>query len=162
MIRFFIFWLLLLPVFIFSQNKKQKVVALSFVQLQDSMSINPKPVLLKIETDWCVYCKMQEAQILKNDSLQQLLSSNFYFVKMDAESKEDIKFNGRTYSFHAVNKVHYLAETLGTESGKLAYPVMIVLDNNYQVLYRNHGMVQSKDLYKILTLVKTGVTKKNK
>ncbi|MDZ4808924.1 MAG: thioredoxin family protein [Bacteroidota bacterium] len=154
MSKMYIFLLLLLivPFFGTAQKKKGTFAPISLDQLRDSMTIHPKPILLRITTDWCVYCKLQDAQLAKDDSIEKLLRSYFYFTELDAESKEPVFFNGITYNYQSTNRVHELAEKLGSENGQIAYPVMIVLDRNYNLLYRNQGMLTAKVLYQLLKI----------
>ena len=147
--------LVLLPFFGYSQKKRISVKPLTFAQLQDSMQVDPKPILLKLSTEWCVYCKLQDKQIEKSDSLQKLLHNNFYYIEMDAETKDIISFNGSVYHSRAnglSNGVHELAEALGKVDGQLGYPVIVVLDNSYKMLFRYQGLLGNNELIKVLLL----------
>ncbi len=148
-------WLVLLPFFSYSQKKSVLVKPLTFSQLHDSMQMHAKPILLKLSTDWCVYCKLQDKQIEKSDSLQKILRNNFYYVEMDAETKAPISFNGRQY--HARSNglskgVHELAEALGKENGQIGYPVIVILNEKYKMLFRYQGLMDKKELIKVLLL----------
>ncbi len=147
--------LVLLPFLSYSQKKSVLVKSLTFPQLQDSMQLHPKPILLRLSTDWCVYCKLQDKQIEKSDSLQKILQNNFYYVEMDAETKATISFNGRQYQSRSngLSKgVHELAEALGKENGQIGYPVIVVLNERYKMLYRYQGLMEKKELIKVLLL----------
>lgn len=136
-----------------AQNKIERIRPITFLQLQDSMQLNPKPILIKIFTNWCVYCKMQDAQILKSDSIQQLLCDRFYYVEFDAESKEEIIFNGHKFQYINSSGVHQLAVLLGSDKSGLSYPVMALLDHQYRGLFRSNGLVSAKNLFQILNTV---------
>ncbi len=147
--------LVLLPFLCYSQNRKLLVQPLTFLQLQDSMQLHPKPILLKLSTDWCVYCKLQDKQIEKSDSLQKILQKSYYYVEMDAETKATMIFNGRQYHSRSngLSKgVHELAEALGKENGQIGYPVIVVLNERYKMLYRYQGLMGRNELIKVLLL----------
>ncbi|MCY7309237.1 MAG: thioredoxin family protein [Chitinophagaceae bacterium] len=89
MSKMYIFLLLLLivPFFGTAQKKKGTFAQISLDQLRDSMTIHPKPILLRITTDWCVYCKLQDAQLAKDDSIKKLLRSYFYLQNWMRKAK---------------------------------------------------------------------------
>lgn len=121
---------------------------LDFKYLQDSMSVQPKPVLLLLSTDWCVYCRMQKFQIQRNKKFQKN-SSHFYYAELDAESKDPLKFRGRTYRFLPNGEssgVHELAVALGKHNGTLAYPTWVVMDKDLNIRYRHSGVLNKQDL----------------
>ena len=121
---------------------------LGFKYLQDSMRVQPKPVLLLLSTDWCVYCRMQKFQIQRNKKFQKN-SSHFYYAELDAESKEPLKFRGRTYRFLPNGEssgVHELAVVLGKHNGTLAYPTWVVMDKDLKIRYRHSGMLNKQNL----------------
>jgi len=72
---------------------------LTFAQLRDSMAVHPKPVVIKLYTDWCMYCRMQDRQISRDTLLQQLLSEKYYYVAFNAESHDPVIFNDTSYTF---------------------------------------------------------------
>jgi len=122
--------------------------SLDFKCLQDSMRVQPKPVLLLLSTDWCVYCRMQKFQIQRNKKFQKN-SVHFYYAELNAESKEPLKFKGRTYRFLPNSEssgVHELAVALGKHNGTLAYPTWVVMDKNLNILYRHSGVLNKQDL----------------
>lgn len=124
---------------------------LDFKHLQDSMRVQPKPVLLLLSTDWCVYCKMQKFQIRRNKKLEKS-SSHFYYAELNAESKEPLMFKGRTYRFLPNGEsagVHELAVALGKHNGTLAYPTWVVMDKNLNILYRHSGVLNAHDLQRV-------------
>lgn len=119
-----------------------------FRQLQDSLSIQARPVLLLLSTDWCVYCRMQKFQVQRNKKFLKE-SSRFYYVELNAESKEPLKFKGKTYYYRPSGEssgVHELAVMLGRHNGTLAYPTWVVLDENLNILYRHSGVLSRKEL----------------
>lgn len=122
----------------------------TFTCLQDSMAIHPKPIVIKIYTDWCSYCKMQDMQIRRSPALQQLLAEKYYYVTLNAESRQPIVFNDTAYSFipYGAQGLHALAAKLMQHQA--AYPAWVVLDTSYQLKAFYPGMLKDKMLLTLL------------
>jgi thioredoxin-related protein len=125
----------------------------TFARLQDSMAAHPKPVVIKIYTDWCSYCRMQDMQIKRSPALQQLLSEDYYYVTLNAESRQPIVFNDTTYSFipFGTQGIHALAAKLMQHHA--AYPAWIVLDTSYRMKAFHSGMLKDKTLLALLRTI---------
>jgi thioredoxin-related protein len=60
-----------------------------------------RPLVIYIYTDWCKYCNMMSKGTLNKGRVEQTLNENFMFVKLNAESEEDITLKGKTFSFRS-------------------------------------------------------------
>lgn len=124
-----------------------------FANLSDSLRTQKKPLLIFIHTDWCKYCKMQENTTFKDQQLSQKLNDQFYCLRLNAETQEEIRFMGRNYQFQASGAGtghHQLAELLGKENGALTFPTTVILNSNVQIIARLRGFVDSETFQKIL------------
>ena len=122
---------LLAAFFIFSVStlfaqKKAKVNWIPFHELEAKYNADPKPIIIDLYTDWCGWCKRMEKDTYGNDSVANYINKNFYAVKYDAESKEPLTINGKTFNYNKDYKVNEVAIAL--TSGNLAYPQTIFLD----------------------------------
>lgn len=126
----------------------------SFKELEQKMAQQPRPVVIKMYTDWCTICKIQDKQIEKNDSLQQTLADNYYYLEFNAESREPVTFNGAIYKFipHGTGGLHELASQLS--EAQSSYPVWIFLSPDYKIIARYNGLLKSTELIKLLSLEK--------
>ncbi len=143
-------WLSILPGVILAQ----KPSGMTFEQLEEAMSSTPKPIVVKLFTSWCAYCKMQDHELEKHSQLGQLLDTAFYYVPMDAETKEAITFNGKKYVFISnglSGGTHQLAYSLGSLQGQLGYPAWVFLDRAYNVIARHYGFLTADELNEFLT-----------
>lgn len=141
-------WLLLLTAVVHAQQEP-----LSFEQLADSMAVHPKPVVIKIVTSWCPYCRLQDRQISASADVQQVLRNDCYFLVLDAEQHTPVQFNDTTYTFYSngsANGIHLLA--LKLVGNKPAYPAWVVLDEKYAVKGTYAGMLKSRELLRFLLL----------
>src|SRR5215813_11177763 len=91
---------------------------LSISDAEKLMKKNPKKVIVDIYTDWCGWCKRLDATTYKDPAIVDYINQNFYAVKFNAESKDNITFMGTTYSFDAAHRVNSLSNVLmGNSSG---------------------------------------------
>ena len=103
----------------------------SFEEAEQLSKENPKPIVVFIHTSWCKYCKMMENSSFKNPKVVMLLNSNFYFVSLDAETKNAITFNNYKFKFKPTGTntgIHQLATALATINNEIVYPTITVFD----------------------------------
>jgi thioredoxin-related protein len=137
-----------------AQKNKDSMQWLSFGQLEDSMKVHPKKILIDVGTSWCAYCKMLDKKTLSDERILAYLSKDYYCVKLNAEEKEAIAFAGHVYAFEPSGNntgIHALARNLATKEGTVVYPTLVFLSENYQLLYQQQGFIASKDLEKMLS-----------
>ncbi|MNK01332.1 thiol:disulfide interchange protein precursor [compost metagenome] len=140
----------LLLLFAVSFGYSQKSYTVSFKELEQKMAQQPRAILVKMYADWCTICKIQDKQIEKNDSLQQILSNNYYYLELNAESREPIAFNGTVYKFipQGTGGLHELASQLG--EAKSSYPAWVLLSPDYKIIARYNGLLKSSELIELL------------
>ena len=87
-----------------------------------------KPLIIDVYTDWCGWCKRMDETTFKDPRVAAYVNDNFYAVKLDAEQKGDIVYDGTTFSFQQQGKrgVHMLAASL--LDGRLSYPSIVYLN----------------------------------
>ena len=113
----------------------------------------PKPILVFIHTDWCKYCKLMEQTTLKNQAVINQLNNDFYFVSLNAESKEAISYNQHTFVYKPTGTstgIHELATELATINGQVSYPTIAVLDAKNNILYQKNSFLNAEDFLEIL------------
>ncbi|WP_299015733.1 DUF255 domain-containing protein [uncultured Polaribacter sp.] len=155
----FTFGFLLLCFVIFSSDEikaqNQKINWLTFEQLEDSLAVKPKKVFINFYADWCAYCKKMDAAAFKNQTVINLLNTNFYAVKMDAEYKENISFGGKVFKNKEIGKsrrpTHEIPKLLGQRpNANFSLPLTLILNPDFTVLQRDFQYISSKKMIAIL------------
>lgn len=136
-----------------SRPAKGQVRTISIGELTDSLRLHPKPMLILLSTDWCTFCQMQKAQLQKDRHFTKLLDF-YYYVEFDAESTEEIQFNGETYHHRNTGiktGTHDLAVALGQTDKGLSYPTWVLMDTDFNIVFRYGGALRPKELLAIMT-----------
>ena len=129
----------------------------TFEEAEKLAKENPKSFVVFIHTSWCNYCKMMENSTFKNDEIIQLLNTDFYFISLDAESKNDIHFNNHAFRFKPKVEntgTHELATALATINSKVVYPTVTILESDFSIVFQKHSFLNSKELLAILEKMK--------
>lgn len=129
----------------------------SFEEVEKLSKESPKPIVVFIHTSWCKYCKMMEHAAFKNPEIITILNDNFYFISLDAESKNNITFNGHTFKFKPTGQntgIHELATALATIDGEVVYPTITILDAEFSIVFQKHSFLNAKGLIAILEKMK--------
>ncbi len=129
----------------------------SFEEAEKLAKENPKPFVVFVHTSWCNYCKMMENSTFKNSEIITLLNTDFYFIALDAESKEDIQFNNHKFQFKPKGKntgIHELATELATIDSQVVYPTVTVLNPDFSMVFQKHSFLNAKELLVVLKNLK--------
>ena len=139
-------------IFFCSQTlRAQEVMWLSFEQLDSAMNENPKPVFIEFYTDWCVYCKKMEEESFTDSDIVELLNSNYYSVRFNAESKETVSFDGLGFVPTNEQRFHPIVNLLATRKGAaFAPPVLLFMNSNMNVETRSFEYMSRAELKKSL------------
>jgi thioredoxin-related protein len=128
-----------------------------FEEIAARQKAAPRPMVVFIHTDWCRYCQGMKNTTFKNENIVKLLDKNFYFLDLNAEEKQNIRFHGRTFKYKPTGNntgVHELAEQLGSQKGKVSYPTLCFLNSDYEIIYQHPDFTDAKTLIRILERLK--------
>jgi thioredoxin-related protein len=141
---------------IYAQERKGKEVLniFTFEEVEEIHQQIPKPILVFLYTDWCKICFGMKKTTFKNRKVIQLLNEKFYFIKLNAEEKQDITFLGKifTYKPTGINTgMHELAVELGTIKKTIIYPTTIILNTVFEIDAQLTGLYNTRKMIDILT-----------
>ncbi len=137
-------------------DAQPKLNSVSFEELEAFQSIEERPVFVYFTAEWCKYCKNVEQNSFRDSEIVNLLNNEFYLVIFDIETKETITFNGKEFRFKTTGLntgVHELAEELGTIDGVLNTPTFVVMDDEFNSVYKYGGYLNANQLKKLLVAV---------
>jgi len=109
----------------------------------------PRPIFIDAYTDWCGWCKKLDKDTFSHPVIAEILNSKFYAVKFNAESKDPVNFQGRTFvNDGKMGATHQLAYAL--LQGKLGYPTVVFLTAKGELITPVSGYKSAKDFEPML------------
>jgi len=137
---------------------QSKVNWMSWNEAVEATKKEPKLILVDTYTNWCGWCKKMDQTTFRNPVIVEYLNEHYYAVKMNAEMKDTIDFNG--YQFVNPNpkgrkSTHQLAASL--LDNKLSYPSFVVLNGNIERMQILPGYKSAKQFEPIIRYFAEGV-----
>ena len=152
--KLFIVFLLIAFGFKAQAQNDNSINWLTFEQLNDSLAVRPKPVIIFLHTEWCRYCKKMLNETFPAKKVTEVLNNSYYAVKFDAESIDSVYFDGVYYTNKVTKKTsgktHALASILIGKENPSIFPVTIILNKDFIMADRKFNYLSTKQLLKIL------------
>lgn len=170
-IKVLYFLLLLIPFIGTAQNKKHKEAGkdkneqnneasinwMSLEQAQEAMKKTPKKILVDVYTDWCGPCKMMMKNTFTDPEIIKYINEKYYAVKFNAEGPDSVLWKGQSYKNpeynpekQGRNATHQLTYNIALFNGNIAYPTLVYIDENLNVLTPVQGYFQPSQLEPII------------
>ena len=136
-------------------SKAQDLNSYRFEEVAELQNKEERPVLVYLTAEWCRYCKRMDHTVLQKKSIVGTLNSEYYFVEFDVEQQTPVTIGGRTYRFKPTGKdtgMHELAELIGTIDGSLNTPALVLMNSDFEILYRYGGYMDEEQFSALLNL----------
>lgn len=135
---------------------------LTFEELQKAQQKEPRKVVVDVYTQWCGWCKKMDKETFTHPQIVEYINTNYYAVKLDAETREKINFKGKEYKFTGSGKTGHNELASFLMNGKLSYPTTVYLDEKLNVLTSVPGYLTPQTIDGILTFFNEGYYLKNR
>lgn len=128
--------------------KKEQVKWVELSKAIDMQTESKKTIMVFFYTNWCKFCKMMESDVFKNDKAVKYINEYFIPVRLNAETKDTINVQKRTFVYNTDYKINEIA--LYLLDGKLSYPstVFLLPDNKKQRIPGYLDIVHAEWLYR--------------
>lgn len=126
---------------------------MTWQEMQEAQKKEPRKVFIDTYTDWCGWCKKMDQYTFTHPEIISYMNQDFYAIKFDAETRENIKFKGKDYKFVASGNRGYNELAAELLKGRLSYPTTVYLDENMDLLFPVPGYLEPKILEQLLHFV---------
>jgi len=135
---------------------------MTFEEAVEKSKTEKRLVFIDVYTDWCGWCKVMDKNTFSEPSVAKILNEKFYPVKFNAEQRDDVQFDGKTFRFQAYGNggTHELANAL--LNNKLSYPTVVFLDENFDMIQPLPGYQKAPEFHKIIQFIGEGHFRKMK
>jgi thioredoxin-related protein len=133
--------------------------AIKWMSFEEAVAMSrksPKKMFIDVYTSWCGWCKKMDASTFKEPEVVKYINDNYYAVKLDAETKDTIRFQDKEFKFIPEYKSNEIAISL--LSGKMGYPSYVFLDESFTLMSGPvQGFLQKNDMMAYLTYFGAGL-----
>lgn len=139
-----------------------KINWMSFEEAVAAQAKQPKKIMMDMFTTWCGPCRLLDKNTFQHTDVANYVNKNYYAVKFNAEGDGDIKYKDQTFSnpnFNASRKGRNSQHQLAGAFGVTAYPTIIFLDENADLLLPVKGYHNPKQLEIFLKVFATNAYK---
>ena len=150
----------LLFVFLFTTIKVNAQISLD--SLQKAMKVQPRYILMNIDSEHCLYCMMQKKRIQNDKNLLKKLNNDVYFVMWRLENQPDFVFNGISFTKSKNNQYagnEFLNKYAKDPHNPVGFPAWLVFDKNYKVIYRYFGLLPNSSINKMVDILQAAEQK---
>lgn len=118
---------------------------------------SPKKILVNFYTDWCEPCRVMEKQTFSRPEIAAYINENFYPVKFNAETSEEISVYGRNFKNPDFaegkrrNSLHEFTKFMNVSS----VPSLVFMDEQANPITILNGQLSARELEPYLTLIST-------
>jgi thioredoxin-related protein len=131
----------------YSQDKIQWLTIQKAFELNSS---EPKKIMIDVFTDWCGWCKVMDSKTFDNPVVANYINNNYYAVKLNAEQRDSILLNGKSYNYVSYGSRGYNQLAIELLSGQMSFPSLVFLNEDKSMLQKIDGYIEAKQFDAII------------
>jgi thioredoxin-related protein len=146
-------------------NAVQSQEAVKWYTIEQAYALTkkePRKLLIDVYTDWCSWCKVMDKNTYSNQVIAEYINKTFYAVKFNAEQKNDVVLNGKTYKYIESGNRRYNELAVELLKGQLGYPSTVFLDEQTNIIQPVQGYVKPFEFDQILKFIGSDAFKTTK
>ena len=121
-------------------KEEKKINWISIDEAEKLTKENPRKIFVDVYTNWCGWCKRMEATTFSDEAVVDYVNKNYYAVKLNAESQDNISLKGMN-----TNGVE-LARSFRVSS----YPTVVFIDETFSQITPVPGYRKADEFHEIL------------
>jgi thioredoxin-related protein len=126
---------------------------MSFEEAVKRSQTEKRKIFIDVYTDWCGWCKVMDKNTFSDPHVARVLNESFYPVKLDAEQREDIQFNGHTFKFVPQGNKGYHELAAALLNNQLSYPTVVFLTEDFKIIQPLAGYLKAEQFHPIVTFI---------
>lgn len=121
---------------------------------------NKRKILVDVYTQWCQWCERMDKATFQNPDIARYINENFYAVKFDAETKEELTYKSKVYKFVRSGKHGYNELAMVFLGERLSFPSLVFLDEDMTLIQSIPGFRNAFEFEQIASYFATDSYKK--
>ena len=81
------------------ERSEEGIKWISFEEAVMLSEKTPKKLFIDVYTSWCGWCKKMDATTFKEKEVVSFINENFYPVKLNAETRDTIRFREKEFKY---------------------------------------------------------------
>ena len=135
---------------------------MTWKEMQEAQKKEHRKVFVDVYTGWCGWCKRMDASTFKDPVIVKFVNDNFYAIKFDAETRENINFRGKDYKYIAQGMQGYNELAAEILNNQMSYPTSVYFDENLDEIFPVPGYQETKVFETVLNYVSSNSYKTSK
>jgi len=123
---------------------------MTFEEALEKSKTEKKKFFIDVYTDWCGWCKVMDKNTFSDPKIAKVLNEDFYAVKFNAEQREEVVFNGKTFKFIESGRSGYHELAAALMNNQLSYPTVVFVDENFTSVSPLQGYRKPEEFHKYL------------
>ncbi len=134
----------------------EKIEKLKWYSWEEAVELNkthPKKLMVDVYTKWCGWCKVMDKKTFTDPKVIALIQKNFYPVKLDAEQRADIHFQGNVFKYKGEGRRGANELAVALLNGRMSYPSIVYLNEKFEKITVSPGYKKPDGMIQELTFI---------